>query len=181
MLVLSVDEVISDVCRRRKFYDPRRYGANIKVLFIGESPPQRFPKNFFYEARGILFNAIYGASKDMCGNISKKDFLEFFAKACFYLIDMFDKPCVKLKIRAGEKCEKASNIEVRKAKENIRKIILERKPSLIIIILRRVCKELREMLDSIGIRYKCLRFPIGKYYYEFINELKRILEKMQIF
>ena len=170
---------VEEVQRIRKCYDPKVFGTKTNVLFIGESPPCDFPKRFFYLGKGILFKATFEAFKNVYASIiSEEDFLKFFASKGFYLIDLFDEPCIKLK--EGKKGRKASKREVEEAKIKLRAEIESRKPKLVIVVLKRVYNEIKDLLHSLEVRSMYLRFPIGKYRKEYISILKDVLNQIKL-
>ena len=81
-------ERMKEICKRiRQDYDPRKQNKEIKVLFIGESPPK--DGTFFYCANSELYYATKEAF-ERAYNEEISNFLRCF-KGC-YLIDLFDEP-----------------------------------------------------------------------------------------
>jgi len=95
----------------RRRYDPRKQGKEIKVLFIGESPPS---KTFFYCADSNLYFATKEAF-EVAYNKPIANFLNCFKHLGCYLIDLYNKSDMKAKSPCGridqqEKKKLISNI-----------------------------------------------------------------------
>lgn len=137
----------------RRRYDPRKQGKEIKVLFIGESPPG---KTFFYCANSKLYYATKKAFELAYGKvIPDPDFLECFKHLGCYLIDFFNEQANK---NVDSYCQ-----DFKDQMNYIINQIKEINPKFIIVVHERVCYcvMLALLKANLKIEVRCLPFPRG--------------------
>ena len=88
-------ERINKIKELRERYNPRSLGLKIKILFIGESPPEDAPQVFFYEGTSTLYYATFIAFHKKF-HIPEHAFLEFFKNLGCYLYDLLDVPGLRI-------------------------------------------------------------------------------------
>ena len=161
----------------REDYHPSRIGGQIKVLFIGESPPQ--PKNnkikFFYLANSHLF-WITKKAFSMAYNqqwVDNKEFLRFFQSLGCYFDDLCCDPVNHLN---DEK-------RIQKREEGIPFLstrILDARPAAIITLMRQIEDQVgRAVLGASFVRiFETLPFPRFRAVRTYKEGLVDILRKL---
>lgn len=170
-----------EIERLRSAYDPKRWGSSLRVIFLGESPPQRAPNVFFYNRKGHLYKATLRAFKSVF-YVDDSEFLEFFAKCGCFLYDFFgDTPGSKL-------CKGLDQVEreklVKSARAKLRGLLEDVKPYAVIVVIKRVYKIVQEDLRDarergVVARYYCLPFPFRKCYHQYVERLSGILHELR--
>jgi len=116
----------------REKYNPKRYGMEVKVLFVGESPPG---VKFFYLANSNLHFATKEAFEKAYGK-EIPNFLHCFMLLGCYLIDLYNKPGEKAKKLCGpKKYEKEKEELIQRLANQIAQF----NPRFIIVVHERVC------------------------------------------
>ncbi len=137
----------------------------IRILFVGESPPK---SNFFYYGKSPLYKAIEEAFSKVypIGG----DFLSFFSRDC-YLEDLFKKIAKTVEARS------LRDREVKDAELRLTELIKEKKPEIIISVLKRIAVYVdnAKRYSGINAEFHTLRFPAWGWKQEFIKELEGIL------
>jgi len=143
-------ERMKEICKRiRQNYDPRKQNKDIKVLFIGESPPE--DGTFFYCANSKLYYATREAF-ERAYNKEIPNFLRCFKYLGCYLIDIFDEPGKKI----DSSCQEFKD-QINRLAQNIKDI----NPKFIIVVHERVCYCVKLALSQAKLNtdLRCLPFP----------------------
>ncbi|MCD6368236.1 MAG: hypothetical protein J7L38_00385 [Thermoproteales archaeon] len=178
----NVIEHIEEIEKMRESYDPRSEGIEIKILFIGESPPKDAPVNFFYNRTSVLYYATFLAFHLRFG-VLERDFLEFFKNSGCYLYDLFEVP--GMVVRENKRWRgvvRASEYEIKKARCRLEEFVLSEKPEIVIVVIKRVFKEIEDILKKLKERgiireYFALPFPRDAHSFtKYVKKLYSILE-----
>jgi len=153
--------------KARKSYLPE----HIKVLFVGESPPQ--DGQFFY--RGCLMTKFVSRPFESRFNIQFKgiqDFLEFFKEKQCYLDDLCIEPVDKMTPPERKL----------KLQENVvpfSKRLAEMKPLIVVSVLKSIEKNVREAVKLSGVKttFYSVPFPGNGHQTRFKEEVIKILDK----
>lgn len=150
----------------REKYNPKRYGMEVKVLFVGESPPKT---KFFYRTDPNLYFATKEAFEKAYGR-EIPNFLQCFRLLGGYLIDLYNEPGKNAKKLCGpKKYEKEKEELIQRLANQIAQF----NPRFIIVVHERVCSwviisaiEALEILKEKGKKpnfslddIRCLSFP----------------------
>ncbi|MEM0024650.1 MAG: hypothetical protein QXO64_09235 [Thermofilaceae archaeon] len=173
--------VVHEIKRLRRTYDPRLWGSSIRVIFLGESPPLRAPRVFFYSRKGLLYRATLRAFKSVF-SFDDDEFLVFFARCGCFLYDFLgDIP--GLKLSKGSK-QVGYNRQVEDARRRLRELLEDVKPYTVIVVVKRVYRVVEKDLrwgrerGVVG-SFFSLPFPTRKYYDFYVKELSRILHELR--
>lgn len=156
-------------------YDPRNRGLRIRALFVGESPPRGAPRSFFYNRSSILYYATFLAFHLEYG-VPERGFLEYFRDSGYYLYDLFEPP--------GTVIGRVSKRELEEAEARLMELLLREKPEVVVVVLKRVFKEVRGLLEEAKRRglireYYCLPFPANtEYFKKYVDGLRSILRRL---
>ena len=139
-----------EICKRiRQNYDPRKQNKDVKVLFIGESPPE--DGTFFYCANSDLY---YATKKAYERAYDKEipNFLKCFKYLGCYLIDFFDEPGKKI----DSSCQEFKD-QINRLAQSIK----DMNPRFIIVVHERVCYCVKLALSKAKLNtdLRCLPFP----------------------
>jgi hypothetical protein len=167
--------MIEEIERLREEWNPQREGIKIRILFIGESPPE--PGRFFYNRNTALYYATFCAFSRVF-RVSEPEFLEFFQKSGCYLYDMLKVPGQKIK-----EIKKVDKSILNQAKEDLKNFIRNTRPDVVIVILKTVYGEIEKILSQLrkeGIikSYDSLPFPTPKCFNEYVERLCNILNQL---
>lgn len=163
----------SEIKKIRKRYKPQE----VKILFIGESPPKN--GTFFYSHNSILFYAIFDAFKNRFGKSipnGPKFLEEYFQKKGCYLIDIFDENGKKLEDYKGDKNGVINELRTKIQQLNPKTIIGVLSNKKFKNIVKKSVANSNINLPSEKIKF--LPFPTGKYWGKFTNELEKILKNL---
>lgn len=144
--------------------------VNIRILLIGESAPES-GQFFYYRSR--MTKHISKAFEQVFGILFRdgSEFLKYFqAKGC-YLDDLSPIPVNKMSKTERDKTLKDSIGELSKR-------ICSYNPTVIVIVLKKIDKYVKEAIDLSEVRCPVytLPFPGNGYQNEFIQEFSRILK-----
>jgi len=155
----------------RREYRP----AQIKLLFIGESPPAG--GTFFYKGDSglarytrLAFQRAYGLP-----DLAMADFLNSFKGAGCYLDDL----CLEPVNRMGASDRRAA---WKRAVDPMAKRLREYSPGLIVPILRSIETSVRQAAKRAGIvdhMSPALRYPGMGYHSRYVAELSRLLVELR--
>jgi hypothetical protein len=139
-----------EICKRiRQNYNPRKQNKDVKVLFIGESPPE--DGTFFYCANSDLY---YATKKAYERAYDKEipNFLKCFKYLGCYLIDFFDEPGKKI----DSSCQEFKD-QINRLAQSIK----DMNPRFIIVVHERVCYCVKLALSKAKLNtdLRCLPFP----------------------
>ena len=130
-------------------FKPRK----VKVLFIGESPPNS--GNFFYNCNSRLYESTKKVFEKFWGKFKcDEDFLKKFKRHGFYLEDLCDHPINHLN-------RKYRRVERKKNVKKLAKKLNELKPRYVIIVMKGIERCVVEAIKKSGIKvkWKSLPFP----------------------
>jgi len=110
--------------------------------------------------------------------VQEENFLEFFKDCGCCLVDLFAEPGLKITdVQGTSKMEDALN--------RLRELLSKERPMAVIVVIKRICKnvmrlidELREKDGSLNIMYRCLRFPRGRYFKDFVERVVRVPDEL---
>jgi len=153
----------------RNRYDPKWVGKDIAILFVGESAPSE--NRFFYLRNTILYCAFFMAFRIVYG-VKEDEFLEYFQKLGCFLYDLL--PC-------GKKWKVASGEEKDQAKAKFRDFIEERRPKMVVTIMKSLSKDVESEIKKTNINIvfrNDLRFPKDpRLLCEYVEGLEEILRE----
>ena len=156
-----------DIEKLRKSYKPDR----IKLLFIGESPPQS--GNFFYN-KGSLTSFTLRAFEKVFGRVfsDTHSFLIFFRLSGCYIEDICLEPVDKL-------FPKERTMMLKDSVEYFSGRLKEYSPEAIVIVLKRIESHVKEALRKAKINCPIYTLPFPGFGQQknYINKLCEILQK----
>lgn len=152
--------------KKRLEYKP----DEIKVLFIGESPPSG-GKFFFLNESDLYKNTRDCFLKVFNGQFEECDFLRYFKSLGCYLDDLCFEPVDNLpsEIRKNICANSVDDLAIR---------IRQYKPLVIIVVIKRIEKEVNKAIEKSGVNLKPKFLPFPRYAWQqekYKNELEEIL------
>ena len=167
----EVTPLVNGRYRLKQSYKPEK----IKVLFVGESPPQK--DQYFYDANSNLFRCIQKAFQDSvdpdCGGGIK--FLEYFKKAGCFLDDLCSLPVNGM--TTPEENRKRNQLQDEGISYLREKIALMH-PAAVIIIMKRIKEKVKTACDKVVPKPQidCIPFPSNGWQTKSCSELSGILK-----
>src|SRR4051794_40024515 len=144
----------------------------LRVLFIGESPPAG--GTFFYDANSILFTATQDAFlKAMPSLAQEKDFLRAFQRMGCYLEDLSLDPIDKLPDKVKRQARKA-------AVPGLARRLRGMTPTAVVIVVKGIRPQVEQALTKRGIvdvPVDALRFPGQWWRDDYIGELTELVKR----
>jgi hypothetical protein len=141
----------------------------IRLLFVGESPPNG--PNFFYKARGPLFEATREAFLRAVPELCRGPFLEDFKRLACYLEDLSQHPINQLP--SAERAEAR-----RRSEDGLARRLRSLSPRAIVIVMDAVVPNIARAIDRAGLakveRHE-LVFPLYQHRALYINGLSALL------
>jgi len=135
--------------RTRRSYCP----DDLRVLFIGESPPTG--GTFFYDASSLLYNATRDAFVAAEPRLSNRDVLQAFANMGCYLEDLSRAPIDKLPDRDKRQARKD-------AVPGLARRLRGLKPRVVVVVVKGIQPQVTHALDKAGlgdVQFEALPFP----------------------
>jgi hypothetical protein len=119
---------------RRKFRP-----TEVRVLFVGESPPAG--GTFFYFGNSILFRATRDAFQRAVPDLLSRDFLASFSDLGCYLEDLCSQPVNRLPDAARRKARRDSESALAAR-------LTQTSPKAVIVVMAAIAANVRRSLDS---------------------------------
>jgi hypothetical protein len=131
---------------RRSFRPP-----HVRVLFVGEAPPRA--DGFFYEPGSSRHRVVERVFLEAFGpRFQPESFLRWFADAGCYLEDVCQSPVDGLSKEARESLCRAGE-------KRLAETILELRPLVIVVLMRRIAGYVRGALDRAGVQAEIIEVP----------------------
>lgn len=147
--------------RRRRDH----YPDELRVLFIGESPPTG--GSFYYDANSQLYYATREAFVAAAPRLTNRDFLPAFQQMGCYLEDLSLKPIDKLPAPEKRRARKA-------AVPGLARRLKGKDPRLVVIVVKGIAPQVEQAIDEAGLAdvpTEALPFPGQWHRREYVDQL----------
>ena len=154
--------------KARLRHKPKR----IKLLMVGEAPPEQEQRFFYCKGRGLLGTATSKAFSLAMGKQfeSHEEFLSEYSRRGCYLEDLFQEPM---------KVWQASQEQIDSAVEELANLIKSERPKVVVSCLKRIQRHVREAVARSGVEPEMvsLPFPLGRGRKQFVGRLSEVFRK----